>query len=606
MSESTSDKPRTPILELDEIGFAIDGADGDEVHLLDEISLSVDRGHFMAIVGPSGCGKTTLLKTIAGITENTEGRTLWKGRDLEDDDFYPSEVSYVPQFSIAYDEMTVGESVECAARLQVQGTLDELDDIIDEALERTGLTEIEDRFVKVLSGGQRRRLGLAMELVADPDLLLCDEVTSGLDPKSENEIVRLLHELSRSGKGRVVASVTHSLSNLELYDSVLVLFAGRVVFHGPPRALCHYFSVDSVEDVYPRLAKRKPDDWHESWGRHRRDYYGKLGVNKMVVPRDGTSADRDLDLEEAEARGWDYIDREWKEPTEIAEVPGFFTQLSVLFARRWKRFFRDRTQLFLHVALLVGFPILVVLFAPNGIGNVERLPDSISENMREEAETQMRFLSHKLKIGKLVSGIVMFQVVLLTLMGANNSAREIAGERAIFEKEKFAGLRPSAYLVSKILFLSVLVAAQALWMGIFVDVFAGLPGPPMVRYSLLLLVCGAMTSICLGISALMKSADQANLLSIYLVGFQLPLSGAILGLPKVIEPFLQPFISAFWGWAGNLSSMKSEKVYDAVKEVSETDLEPMRASLCLLALGAHLALGILMCVVGLAKNRWEH
>ncbi len=111
--------------------------------------------------------------------------------------------------------------------------------------------------MKVLSGGQRRRLGLALELVTDPALLLCDEVTSGLDPKSEREITQLLHDLARQSDGRIVISVTHSLANLSLYDSILVLHEGRVIYHGPPRALTHYFSIEKTEDVYPELARRE-------------------------------------------------------------------------------------------------------------------------------------------------------------------------------------------------------------------------------------------------------------------------------------------------------------------------------------------------------------
>ena len=105
--------------------------------------------------------------------------------------------------------------------------------------------------MKVLSGGQKRRLGLAMELVSDPKILLCDEVTSGLDPRSEREIVRLLHDLSRKD-GDIVLAVTHSLAHLELYDSILVLHEGRIAYHGPPDQLTHYFSVGDTEEVYPR------------------------------------------------------------------------------------------------------------------------------------------------------------------------------------------------------------------------------------------------------------------------------------------------------------------------------------------------------------------
>src|SRR5690606_1029893 len=135
-----------------------------------------------------------------------------------------------------------------------------------------------------------------------------------------------------------------------------------------------------------------------------------------------------------------------------------------------------------------------------------------------EAETES--ITFNLNLGGLVSGLVMFQVILLTLMGSNNSAREIAGERPIFEKEKLGGVRPAVYIGSKLAFLAVLVVMQSCWMAVFVQSVCEIPSQSFAPHLLLLLlVNGAMTAICLGISSLAKTADQASLLSIYLVGF---------------------------------------------------------------------------------------
>ena len=269
------------MLELKDICFSIQ-KDGEPINLIDKVSIDVPRGHFMAIVGPSGCGKTTLLKTIAGLNQESDGDIIWDGRNLaEEKDFEPAEIGYVPQFSIAYDQLTVDESIESATRLRVKTkNIAELDNRIDRILEETGLATLADRPVKVLSGGQKRRLGLAMELVTGPHLLLCDEVTSGLDPRSERDIVRLLHDLSRRN-GRTVISVTHSLAHLELYDSILVLHEGRVAYHGPPEGLTHYFSVEDMEEVYPQLAKQRSEKWQTSWLKHRTAYYKKLELRRQ-------------------------------------------------------------------------------------------------------------------------------------------------------------------------------------------------------------------------------------------------------------------------------------------------------------------------------------
>ena len=126
------------MLETRNICLEVEGEE-EPLFLLNNINFCVPKGHFMAIVGPSGCGKTTLLKSIAGIMATTSGSFFWEGRDLaEEGDFKPYEIGYVPQFSIAYDELTVDESIECCARLRVKGDEDEINDLIDSVLGKPG------------------------------------------------------------------------------------------------------------------------------------------------------------------------------------------------------------------------------------------------------------------------------------------------------------------------------------------------------------------------------------------------------------------------------------------------------------------------------------
>lgn len=591
------------MLDLQDVSFHI-RKNGEDLPLLDEVSLSVPRGHFMAIVGPSGCGKTTLLKTIAGLNAETSGSLHWDERDLsKEGDFDPTEIGYVPQFSIAYDPLTVDESVEAATRLRVKtrGTA-ELDARIDRVLEETGLTAIADRQVKVLSGGQKRRLGLAMELVSDPKLLLCDEVTSGLDPRSEREIVRLLHDISRRG-GRIVISVTHSLAHMELYDSVLVLHEGRVAYHGPPAKMTHYFSVKDSEEVYPRLATQVSERWKLSWQKH-----GAIYQKMLAAHRDELIATGALQLETSSeppasdlASGTDKIPTAKSAP-QPARLAGFFSQFATLLARRWRIFFRDKGQVFLQLAIIVIFPILVTLFSEKARGNIRQYSDTRPDSVMTEIQEEQSVRSDQLRVGSAVSGIIMFQAVLLSLMGSNNSAREIAGERQIFEKEKFGGLRPSAYLASKLTFLACLVIVQSVWMALFVHMIGPFRGDFMVHAGFLLLVNAAMTCICLAISSLMRTAEQASLLSIYLVGFQLPLSGAVLALPEKIEWFTRPFISAYWAWSGSVEALQNNVRY-AVKAVIDTTLSPQTT--CFYMLGAHMLIAIVAAWIGASRSQWD-
>ena len=516
---------------------------------------------------------------------------FWDSRNLsKDEDFSPSEIGYVPQFSIAYDPLTVDESVEAATRLRVRTqSTEELDHRIDRVLEETGLSPISDRQVKVLSGGQKRRLGLAMELVSDPKILLCDEVTSGLDPRSEREIVRLLHDLSRKD-GRIVMSVTHSLAHLELYDSILVLHEGRVAFHGPPERLTHYFSVTDTEEVYPRLSSQDPERWHDSWQKHRDSYQKMMDRNRELLISSGS-----LRLPNVPEPGVEM------KPNEV-RLPGFFSQFATLLSRRWRIFFRDRGQVFLQLAIILIFPLLITIFSNKASGNIRRYSDTKSTNIVAEIQEVQGVRADQAKVGSAISGIIMFQVVLLSLMGSNNSAREIAGERPIYEKEKFGGLRPSAYLGSKIAFLACLVISQSLWMAFFVNAFGAFRGDFIQHAGFLLLINAAMTAICLAISSLMRTAEQASLLSIYLVGFQLPLSGAVLALPENIEVFTRPFISAYWAWSGSVEALQTQ-VHDAVKSVIDTSLSPQ--SVCLYALCAHIFVALIAAWAGVRRPQWD-
>ena len=368
--------------------------------------------------------------------EKKRVRSIGTERDLIHHDFSPSEIGYVPQFGITHEDLTVGESVAYSIKLRVRGMSgDALGEATLSILDEVNMTEFADRLVRVLSGGQKRRLALAMELASKPAMLLCDEVTSGLDPQSEDEIVTLLHGLSRSD-GRTVISVTHSLRHLGFYDSVLVLYQGIVAYQGPPEFLTHYFRCEDPQDLYGQLVRRDATEWAQSWKKHRHPFEEALSGH---VPDHLESLNFESPLDEPE------IEFEAQPEPERAKSlprPSAFSQFKTLTGRRFRIFSRNRTQLFLQLGLIFGFPILVAIFALNGLPAVQNLSMGMDLNMVKQLQESMSFLVQASKIGSLVSGIVMFQVVLLTLMGANNSGREIAAERLVFEKEK--AFRPPA------------------------------------------------------------------------------------------------------------------------------------------------------------------
>jgi ABC-type multidrug transport system ATPase subunit len=582
------------VLELRELTLHPPGATEETPPILHELSARFPvNGHFVAVLGPSGCGKSTLLKTIAGLRESDDGTVFWEGRDLAvHGDLDPQEIGYVPQFSVVYPALTVWESLLVASRLRVAGLSgEEREAALHRVLSEVGLEDIVDRRVEVLSGGQRRRLALALELVAEPRLLLCDEVTSGLDPKAEDEIAHLLHRLSRQAQ-RLVVSVTHSLRHLSLCDSVLVLYQGRVAYHGPPETMYHYFGVERHEDLFPLLTTRQPEQWHSSWQKHRAAYYEQAGWPESPAPP----------VEAAPAEATSESEPEAKAPAP-ARTPWALTQFFVLLKRRWLLLVRDRGQLILHLALLLGFPCLVVIFALEGLPQVVSLSAPAGANVLQQAQSEFAAISARISTGSLASGLIMFQVILLALMGANNAAREIAGERMILEKEKFAGLSALAYVASKAVFLGGLVLVQSAWMALFVHLIVHFPGDLVTQLWLLTGVNGALTFICLGISALLRTPEQASLVSIYLVGFQLPLSGAVLALPEALRGFVRPFIAAYWGWSGYIRSFDETRLYEAILSVTKTSISGV--PLCFWVLACHVVVGLYAAWIGCHRAQWE-
>lgn len=567
------------MLEIADVTLQIE-SNQDTRTLLDGISVRYPLSHFGAIIGPSGCGKTTILKLIAGIAPGKEtGEVRWKARNLHEEDFYASEIAYIPQFGIAHEELTVRECVRFSLALRVCAKIVESrNQTVTRILDEVGLRELENQTVRTLSGGQRRRLALAIELTSSPELLLCDEVTSGLDSQAQNDIVQLLLSQSRDA-GRLVLSVTHNLEQLELYDSVLVLCRGFVAYHGSPALLAGYFGLATPSDLYTCLDRRAPQEWDVMW-RHHRDALDAL----LVSDQESWAVVGDGNLKRFEA----------------SAHPDPLSQFRTLLLRRVMIFSRCKSQMLLQLGFVFGFPLIVALFAWNGLPAIQNLSMGLDGNGFKQIAEAREFLIHSSKVGSLVSGIMMFQVILLTLMGANNSGREIAAERLIFEKEKLSGLSPVAYIASKAAFLFLFTAVQSVWMGVFVHVVCGFPGDLPAQLGYLLLSNAAITSVCLAISSMMRSPEQASLVSIYLVGFQLPLSGAVLALPEPLGFFVRPLISAYWGWAGMLQTLSQERYFDIVQSVVQSPLAP--PALCVWILGAHIAVGIFVAWIGCERR----
>ena len=530
------------------------GKGDDHKALLRNISIAVPEGSFVAMIGASGCGKSTLLRALAGIQPISSGEILLAGHHVGTlRAQLPLAVGYLPQFGAFHGDLTVAEILAFAVSLRLPSSVPTAtrdqwrEHIIDLARIRPFLHQK----YRTLSGGQMRRIALAEELIGDPAFLFLDELTSGLDPYSEHELMVWLKDLAHTSNKTIIL-VTHAVGNLRLCDSVVLLHDGRLCFKGPYDDLLNAHQTESIEAIYG-------------------GYQHASAMGEFV----GFDEDRSGELPPA------------PEPNALntAPPPGSLPQLFTLLRRQNVLIWRDKAQLVLHFVLLVSFPALIAIFATNGPPQVRTLSMTLNSNVVQSMQEGLAYLQESVSAATLVSGMAMFQVILLALMGANNGAREIAKERDVLDKELRAGLSPWAYVTTKVFLMLALSLAQAFWMTGFVKVVCGFPGDFLNQFEVFFCATLAMSVTCLAISSGSKSPERASLLAIYLVGLQLPLSGAVLALPKIISLACRPFIAAYWGWSGYLKTLSASSLYEIVKESTTTSISDF--GLCLLVLSLH-------------------
>lgn len=226
--------------------------------LLQDVTLSVSAGEFVAVIGPSGCGKSTLLRALAGRSAFTSGSVHLCGYSIATElDAVKRSVAVVPQRETLFDALTVREMLSFTGDLRLPSDTSniERERIVDTVLDQVGLSPLSGQRIETLSGGQRRRLVLANEILSGPSVVFLDEVTSGLDEGSDLEIMRLLRQLADSG--RAVVCVTHTVANLvDLCDRVVVMARGGIVVCDErPEDTLKRFGISRFAELYPRLAE---------------------------------------------------------------------------------------------------------------------------------------------------------------------------------------------------------------------------------------------------------------------------------------------------------------------------------------------------------------
>jgi ABC-type multidrug transport system ATPase subunit len=224
--------------------------------VLAHVSLSLIGGESVAVLGPSGSGKSTFIKALVGLHRLSSGHVTLDGAAV-DARSWQGNLGYVPQDDIVHSALKVEQALGFAAQLRL-GPGDHWPRL-DTVLRQLGLSDHRHQRIATLSGGQRKRVSIAQELLSQPQVLVLDEPTSGLDPALEAGMMALLASLA--GQGALVLATTHAMASLHRMSRVLVIFGGHLVYDGPPDQLAAYFGVPAPERIFQQLQKASPAEW---------------------------------------------------------------------------------------------------------------------------------------------------------------------------------------------------------------------------------------------------------------------------------------------------------------------------------------------------------
>ncbi|MFF4369739.1 FHA domain-containing protein [Streptomyces sp. NPDC001594] len=466
--------------------------------LMDGVTFPVGAKCLLAVVGPSGAGKSTLLGALTGLRPADTGTVLYDGRDLYHD--YAelrSRIGLVPQDDILHAQLTVRRALVYAAELRFPQDTSraEREARVDEVIRELGLVQRADQPIHSLSGGQRKRVSVALELLTKPSLLFLDEPTSGLDPGMDRSVMHMLRGLADDG--RTVIVVTHSVLSLDVCDRLLFLApGGRVAYFGPPDEALGFFGFAEWPEAFEAFENDRERDWAGAFRGsplHRR-YVELTGRGLAPVP---------LAAQAAAAAA---------PPAPPPKAQSWGSQLSTLVRRYAAVLSADRTFLVIMVAL----PFMMGAMARALAGN------------ELDVETALNAL-----LILTIGGV---------LTGAANAVRELVKERVIYQRERAVGLSRSAYLMSKVVVLGAITVAQAVVLTLIalagVDLNApggkGVLMPPLIEITLAVALL-SFTAMMLGlmISALVKKEEVTMPLLVLLAIVQVVFCGTLLKLYDV-------------------------------------------------------------------------
>lgn len=456
-----------------------------ELNIVNHINVKIQPGEFVAVIGGSGAGKSSFLNCLSGYSKPTSGKVLINGDDLYDNyETLKQMIGYVPQDDIVYENLTVFKMLDYTAKLRMPNdtTKQERHDKVNEVIRMVELVGRENFVIKNLSGGQRKRVSIAVELLSDPNLFFLDEPSSGLDPGTEENLMIMLSKMAKTGK--TIILITHNTMNIHLCDKIIFLGkGGNLCYYGKPEGAYQFFGVEKLVRVYNMVTENS-----EEWKNIYNNYYG----NQSIAENSTVSKDTNIN---------------------IPKKGNVLHQTAVLTGRYFSLMFRDIKRLLL---LLLQAPLLGVL-----------LYLVADDNIYEQYE---------------MTKAVLFALACCAFwIGILNSIQEVCKERTILKREYLSGLSMTAYILSKFIVLGFFCLLQS---GLLLGTVGALIGLPqdgiflsgwLEMYISVFLTAFSATSMGLFVSSLFNNADRAMTVAPILLMPQILFSGLAFQLSGAIE-----------------------------------------------------------------------
>ncbi len=501
---------RTGGLEVREVDYSIDGK-----NLLERVSMTARPGTLTAIIGGSGAGKTTLSRLIAGYATPTSGSVTFEGHDIHAEyASLRSRIGMVPQDDVVHRQLTVNQAFGYAAELRLPPDTTRADraQVVAQVLDELGLTRHADTRVDKLSGGQRKRASVALELLTGPSLLILDEPTSGLDPALDLQVMTMLRQLADAG--RVVLVVTHSLTYLDICDQVLLMApGGKTAFLGAPGQIGGAMGTTNWAHIFAKVGA-DPDEANRRF----------LARNKPPPPMEAALADLG-----APAR------------TDLRR------QFSTIARRQVRLVVSDRA----YFAFLALLPFILGALSLTVPGNTGLGIADLTGGTPDESAQILTLIS-----------------IAAVFMGTALTIRDLIGERAIFRREQAVGLSTGAYLGAKLTVFSVFAVIQAAIATSIVLAGKGTPTQPALllgssrfaaSFQLFLTVaatCVASAVLGLVMSSLARSQEQIMPLLVVSLMLQLVLAGGMVPVTdRIVLDQLSWMMPSRWGYAAAASTV---------------------------------------------------